>query len=250
MDYNSNLVRVLILAPIAPILLILFFLFRNRLQRGLRWFVAYLSCFVIFQISDFVIYEIHKPRIYFYASWAFNGVLLALAFMVIVEILRNVLLGYEALQRIATVFFTIAGVIVIAIAIYVGQFGAPGSHPMVASMLVIERSVRIIQIGLIVAMFAFVAFVGLNWRNHVFGIALGYGLYASAALPLNAYAAYIGSDVGFKIFILEQGIFLCIIAIWMTYILQPQLAKSVLLPPSAHEDLQKWNEELAGFTRK
>lgn len=250
MDYDSNLVRFFILAPIFPDLVILYALFRKNLQRELFWFLAYLCSFVMLEPVLFTIYQLHKPYLYFYASWLFEGIALVLAFMVILEVFRNVLVGYRALRRLAVTFLAVTGFSIIALAIYVGGFGAPGSHPQVAFMLVMERSVRIIQVGLIVALFGFVSFVGLNWKNHVFGIALGYGLYAACSLAISAYAAEVGAAVGYKVFLLDQCAYLCMIAIWMTYILQPEPAKRVLFPASARQDLQKWNEALAGYVGK
>jgi hypothetical protein len=245
MKYDSDLVRFLILAPILPHLAILFVLFRKQLHKEVRWFVLYLATTVAYLPVLFVVYQLRDARSYFYLSWLFNSIGLVLAFMVILDVARNVLSGYAAIQRLALGFVATVGVALLSLATYVGTLGAPDQDPIMAFLLIFERSIRIVQIGLIVSLFAFVALLGLNWKNYVFGIALGYGLYASASLSLIAYVAQVGPKVAYISIIIDQFAYLSMLAIWMTYVLQTEPAKRVLFPASARQDLERWNRALA-----
>jgi hypothetical protein len=250
MSWNSDLIRFLILAPILPVSVILFLLFRKRLHVHLWWFLSYLLVTIVTIPVGFVIYQSGDKVAYFLESWFGGVILITLAFMVILEVFRNVLADFKALQRLAAGFVILVGLGLFILAVYVGQFGAEGSDPMVASLLVMERSIRIVQLGLVIAIFGFVALFGLNWKNHIFGIALGYGLYAAVSMSLDAYVGHFGATVAYKAMLIEQFAYLSMLFIWVGYIVQPQPAKQTLFPASAHEDLQKWNEALAGFMRK
>jgi hypothetical protein len=245
MDYDSNLIRFFILAPIPPHLILLFALFRKELHQPLRWFSLYLIVPVITAPILFVIYQAQYKWTYYYVSWLLNGISLMLAFMVILEIFHNVLSDYKAIQRLAVGFVAAVGLGLLVVAVFVGKSGAPGSDPLVASLLVIERSIRIVQVGLIVSLFAFVSMMGLNWKNYLFGIALGYGLYAAASLSITAYVAQVGAKVAYKSLIIDEFAYLCMLAVWMTYVLQTEPAKRVLFPASARQDLERWNRALA-----
>ena len=56
-----------------------------------------------------------------------------------------------------------------------------------------ERSVQGRQCGLLVFLFLLSFYFGLPWRNHVFGIALGFGLFASIELVASAVRSQIGT---------------------------------------------------------
>src|SRR4051812_11097117 len=149
MYHNNNLIRFIILAPILPDLVILFLLFRRKLAKDVFWFVTYLSFCVVFLPVLFVIFELGDMWRYFDASWLYNAVALVLAFMVILEVYRNVLSGYAAIQRLAIFFIAAVGLTLLSVAVFVGTLGAPNADPAAALLLVIDRSVRIIRIGLI-----------------------------------------------------------------------------------------------------
>lgn len=245
MFYNNNLIRFIILAPILPDLIILVFLFRKKLAGRLVWFVSYLSFCVVFLPVLFALYQVGTKQDYFFYSWVYNEVTLALAFMVILEVYRNVLTGYAAVQRLSIGFVIAVSAALLAISTYVGSLGAPELDSVTRFLLVFERSIRIVQVGLIASLFAFVRLLGLNWKSYIFGIALGYGLYAAVALALTTYITLVGLEPSYMTTILEQAAYLCMLAIWMVYVLQPEPAKRIIFPPSARQDLERWNNALS-----
>lgn len=245
MKYDSNLIRFLILAPILPCSAILFALFQRKLHTRLWWFICYLSITLVTIPMGFIIYQSGDRIAYFFSAWFTNVVLITLAFMVILEVFRNVLWDFHAIRRVAVGFIAIVGLLLVCLAVYTGKFGATGSDPMVASLLVMERSIRIVQLGLVIAIFGFVSFFGLNWKNYVFGIALGYGLYAAVSLSIDVYVGHFGAGVAYAVTLIDQFSYLCMLSIWTIYLFQPEPAKRVLFPASARQDLERWNRALA-----
>lgn len=245
MDYDSNLVRFLILAPILPGAITLFVLFRRKVQKDIRWFVAYLLLVVSGGLILFLIYQSHKEWNFFYAGQVYDGIAAVIGFLVIHDIFRNAIGEYEAIRRTGTLFLAIVGLALFVVALFVGFYAPTNAYPEVKAILTTERSVRVIQVGLIVAIFALSSFLGLSWRHHVFGIALGFGLYAALNLSTIALVAHSGSRVAFKVWIIDQSAFDCTVVLWMMYALQSQDRPLANIPPSSRQDLEHWNQSLS-----
>ena len=57
------------------------------------------------------------------------------------------------------------------------------------------RSLRVIQVGLLLLLFSLASSLGLTWRSYAFGIAFGYGTYAIVDLVLSAIRVEYGDAV-------------------------------------------------------
>ncbi len=55
-----------------------------------------------------------------------------------------------------------------------------------AAIMTLQRSVRVVQCGLMLFLLVFSRYLGTNWRQKSFGIALGFGAFASVELSLVA----------------------------------------------------------------
>src|SRR5258708_2164780 len=58
--------------------------------------------------------------------------------------------------------------------------------PLVHAITTLQRSVRIVQVGLILFMLLFSSFLGVSRKQFSFGISLGFGLFAGVELMLMA----------------------------------------------------------------
>jgi hypothetical protein len=58
--------------------------------------------------------------------------------------------------------------------------------PIVASILTVQRCVRVVQCGLVVFLLAFSGKLGVSWRRLSFGVALGFGVISGSELLTNA----------------------------------------------------------------
>jgi hypothetical protein len=249
MDYNSNLVRILFYVPWAIEVVIGCVLVRRRLYRQLTWFTIYIGHHVFGTLIIYPIYESGDKVLYFYSRWSSDGISLTLAFMVILEIFRISLAEYPTVRRIGIRLLVIAALLSIVVALLLLPQGAKSATAMMKFIFVTERSLRIIQIALLVAMFAFSSYLALSWKNYVFGIALGYGLYAAANLAISAYGAYMGPGVAYRCSLLDSAAWSCGAAIWLVYLLQPEPKSPGLPPPSTKQDLEDWRNALTDLNR-
>jgi hypothetical protein len=160
---------------------------RRNLQRVFRIFFAYLT----FQIATFfILFPIFKwggYLVYFYAFWIYSAITLVLGFMVIHEIFLDVFRPYHTLKDLGSVLFRWAALVMLLVAGVVAA-SSPASEqgPLVQAIVTVQRCVRVVQCGLILFLLVFSKYLGVSWRQHSFGISLGFGSFAGAELAMLA----------------------------------------------------------------
>jgi hypothetical protein len=244
MDYNSNLVRLLFYVPTGMEVAIAYLLFHRRFYREVIWF----SVYILFQIASsavmYVLYEHGDPYLYFYSRWIAEGISVTLAFMVILEIFRISVDGYESIRRIGIRLLIGAAVVSVILGLSLMHQGVAARVSMVNFELEIENCLRIIQIGLLLTLFAFTSYLALNWSHYVLGIAVGYGLYAAANLAIHVSVLYVGKAY-YYFSLLDAGAFSCTVIIWLAYLWRSKSGTPPDLPPSSRDDLRSWDEALS-----
>jgi RsiW-degrading membrane proteinase PrsW (M82 family) len=112
-----------------------------------------------------------------------------------------------------------------------------------SAVLVTEETARILEVGLLVFLFVFSRAFGLHWRQSVFGIALGLGVFTSVELAGVALQTHIGPGA-YQAFNLARALsFNVSLLIWMGYILAPErMTSTAELPQRAQ--LEQWNQAI------
>ena len=250
MYYDSNLIRALILLSILPEYLIVFLIFRRRLHREISWFTLYLLFDATTTLLGFFVYQGSNHYYYFYTAWLQAMILYTLAFMVIAETFGNLLAQYKAIAKVGVRLLFITATVLLIIAVISAHLGAEHAHPIMKILLITKRSVMLIQVGVVVVMFAFSSYFGFDWKHYQFGISLGFGLLASVRLALAAYAAEFGSTFAKKSPMIEEIAFVCTVLLWTAYFLRPGTAPPPLPPTDVKHDLERWNEALSELLKR
>jgi len=230
-----------------PVLLVLIcaVALRRRLVPEFPVFFAYASYHLVRSAVLFLIYYRMTPAHYFYAYWIGQGVSILLGFAVIYELYCRVFQNYDAIQQFGGVAF--AGIAILLLAAAVLSVGsAPGADaPGISKAVVlVERSVRGMQCGLLLFLFVLASRFGLSWENYLFGIALGFGVFASIELVAVAIRAHVGLTAATALSQVNAAAYGCATMIWLCYLLAPLSVpqnRSIIVP---HNDLEKWNQAL------
>jgi hypothetical protein len=165
-------------------------MFRDKLYRKFPVFFAYaLSQVAVFSIVFPIQFE-GSYFAFFYSYWVTAAISLALGFGVIYELFLDVFQPYHTLKDLGTVLFKWAGLVMLLVAGVVAA-ASPVSQdgPLVQAVLTVQRCVRVIQCGLVLFLLLFSRYLGVSWRQKSFGIALGFGAFASVELFLVAFLA-------------------------------------------------------------
>lgn len=215
----------------------------RKLYRTFPIFFSY----VVFQIIAFALtFPFRDERYYtffFYSFWATTGVSVALGFKVIHEVFVDVFRPYHALRDLGTVLFKWAGLVMLMVAGVVAiSVGPNHTEPLVSGILTLQRSVRVVQCGLVLFLLVFSRYLGTSWRQKSFGIALGFGTFAAVELSLVALS-WRGTEVNNQVLasFLNMAAYNVTILIWVGYMLVKSPAReheSYMLRP------QRWEEGL------
>ena len=162
--------------------------------RGLhRKFPVFFS-YIVFQVVNFLVlfpiyklsstpYGMQHQLLYFYAYWISAAISLAIGFKVIHEIFLDVLRPYPNLKDLGTLLFKWAALVMFLVAMVVTAASQSGTEtPLGQAVIIVQRCVRVIQCGLILFLVFFSRHLGVSRKQFSFGIALGFGSFASIEL--------------------------------------------------------------------
>ena len=217
----------------------------KRLWRSLPIFAAYsltnaLALAVLYPMGK----ALPGSRVYFYTFYLLEGISVMLGFGVVYEVFGEILKPYDALKRVAanTSRWVLGGLIVLCLVVLIAQPSGDKSPPAKA-ILITEESARIVEVGLLAFLFLFSRAFGLHWRQNVFGIALGLGLFTGVDLAGLALRATLGPMAN-QWFNLAKTVSYSIgVLIWLGYILAPErITSPAELPQRAQ--LEQWNQAI------
>ena len=225
---------------------------RRGLISPLRAFLAY-SCLEVLWAVVSLFFFLHDPLFYhtgtyFAAFWAEQTISLLLGVMVIKEVFSSLFQPYTALHDLSGSAFRWLVLTFVLIALISGAL-APGvdQQRVVAGVYVLERSVRTVQVGALLFLFAFSKALGVSWRSHPFGVATGFGTLATFRLVAVALRAQ--TDYLQPLTLVLSGVGeICAVLIWTVYLLVPEHAHELNELPSVQ--LEQWNQALAGLLRR
>jgi hypothetical protein len=247
MSSHTLLVYVLGAAPALIQVIIIVAMFRNGSRKRFPMFWTYTLYQIALTIALMVFYQLGDME-YFFAYWSGAAVSAFLGFAVIYECFSQALQPYETLRDLGRLLFRWAAIVMGIVGfVFVLSTPAGTEHTLfVHNILIIERAVRIIQCGMLLLLYLFSHHVGITWRNQLFGVVLGFGVYASANLLMYALRSRFGEDWNASAAILNSLGYLVTTGLWAGYMLAPA-AERTLVRHEAPLILERWNTELAAI---
>jgi len=234
---------------VAPVFLqaaVLLRLWRSGLFRRYHVFFA----FVVFDLcSSAVLIPLWRmgPAAYaafFYAYWAVQAIGALLSFAVLWEIYRAALGAYEGLRRLMDNVFSGMIVVLLLISVVLAAWEpAAGPSRTTAAIMVLARSVHLVQAGLLLVLLLLKAELGLAWRHPLFGIAMGFALYATLQVVIFAVRAQAGAVADPMLRLLGPVSYNLAALTWLAYLWRPERAPTALTP-SLSADLLRWDRAL------
>jgi len=206
--------------PILQTTLILF-MFQRKLHRVFPRFFSY----IIFQIVKsgilFVVYRYSQEN-YFDAYWAGNALSVLLGVVVMDEILQHLLKKYGGIQKLASVIFRWAcGLLILLSIVNAFSMHQASADRVVSAVLLFDRSVRVMQCGLCILLMILCRFLRNCWRQHVFGIALGFGIFACIEMVLVSVVLYFGDGPAAIVSLIKSSAYNAVTMLWIVYLKRP-----------------------------
>jgi hypothetical protein len=187
---------------------------------------------------------------YFYVYWAFTPITMAFEFAILYELLVNALKPYAALIDLGKMLFRWAAVFLVLAALLTAFATAgSGNNKIVAASELLQRTVRLMQCGLLLLFFGLEKRLGLTWRTHSMSIALGLGIYAAVDLSSTYLIDRIPAMTGaFQIF--TQFVYLGAAFLWAVSLARPEPARNNVLESPSRLIFQRWNEALISYSAR
>jgi len=161
---------------------------RRKLYKQFPIFLWFLLAQVTIFVISYPIYRIYGGSGYGYFGlfWTQQALNAVLSFKIIHEVFLDVFRPYHALKDLGTPVFKWAGLVMLLVAVVVAASNSFAQDPIEHAVLTLQRSVRLVQFGLILFLILFSRFLGVSRKQVSFGIALGFGLYGGVDLLLLA----------------------------------------------------------------
>lgn len=220
----------------------------RKLYRKFPLFSAY-TALILLRVPLSLILRGHHPWGYFYAYWGGEVLSWALCLAAIQEAMHHLLKPYPSVRRLVVILFHWGGTLLIAFALLT-TYTSPGTDPerLMAGILVLERSVRIVQVGLLSLVFVLTGFLRLRWPQPAFGITVGFAIFATielAAVTVRAESGYIAHTTFAW---LKPFAFLIAQAFWLYYLARPERVEARERPPAPA--LAGWDAALTELLRR
>jgi len=222
----------------------------RRLYRDYPLFFAYiLNQLVIFFVLIYC-YQLGIRDVYRQAYLAASAVDAVLRFGVICELFSHVFRQYEGIRQLGSVLLRWASVILLFIAVLVAASGTGSdSDRFLAGLFAMERSVEIVQGGLLFLLFVLSSSLGLRWKHHTLSIALGFGVVSSVHLATFTLRAQLGMAADDILSLISNAGYDCAVLIWLgtLYAREPVHQFNQQIP---RWDVEAWNHALEGLLRR
>lgn len=165
--------------PLGLLLLLLYFLLRKRTYKVCPWFFVYTAFAVVADIARFV--ALGHPYPYRLTYWVTEAVYDLLGILVMYEVLQTVLGNLTRAWWARLIF---PAVFVAGIGMSIARANVVPSRLVGIEFYIAvgEIAVRFVQVFVFAGLVTLVPVLGLKWRQYPFGVATGFGLYATVML--------------------------------------------------------------------
>lgn len=219
---------------------------RRKLRQEFPFFFAYAAFQVVSVPVHFALYQWGSYADYFYGYWTTSALGIGLGLAVLFEIFQHAFRPYAALRGLGSMLFRWAALVLLLVAVITALTAPSGQNPIITAVLSLERSIRMMQIGLLVLMLFFSPQLGLSWRHRLFGITAGFGGYAAVSLTLVSLRAQLGIPSDSTYTLINSGAYVLAGATWFAYLLAPEPARQAVRVQPVPDS---WDFALQGIGR-
>lgn len=218
-------------------------------RRGMRQRFPYFFSYAVFQVVSFLVqFSVfhYWPSLYFYEYWVGAALSIGISFAVIYEVFTEVFDPFEGLRDLGRVLFRWAAIVLVlaAVVMIVVTNSASASIAITRGIVAFERSVRIMQCGMVLLMILCAPHLGLRRGHRVFGIGVGFGVMAAIDLIAVAVVSRIGVSQTVATFnsLLHMAAFNFAAVLWSVYFVRPEPARGPVVQVAPSE---RWNYALS-----
>ncbi len=214
-------------------------LLAKRTWQNFPAFTAYVFYSVFEAAAIYAVF--HRGMVYFYTYWTCEAIGIFLGLAVVREIFTSLFSPHPALRKLAAMVFRVAVVALLILASAVIYAESGNARGIADGVLLAQEAARVVEVGLIMFLFLSSSAFGLHWKQNVFGMALGLGLFGAVELVTVTLIGHVSIPIA-SAFNLVHGLSFCTtLLIWLGYLLVPERATSGAEMPKQAQ-LEQWNQ--------
>ncbi|HSM87327.1 MAG TPA: hypothetical protein VLT16_14310 [Candidatus Limnocylindrales bacterium] len=198
---------------------------RARLQRQFPWFFAFISLSLL---STFALFAVGSNQgLYFRIYWISEACSTFVVFFALLEVFHHVFRRFYEIRWFRALFPAV-GILLTAIAVIRTAATPPVQGSTVAAMIfAAEVAVGLLEVGLFFLFFILVRFFKVRWRQHAFGIAMGFGISAAGSLVIYVLRSEFGTKFDPVVRIMPPIAYTIAVFVWLLTFITPQPAGPV-----------------------
>ncbi len=211
-------------------------------------FVSYLAFGALATIAGLAGYVYGSCLGYQYLIWVFGFLFVALEFGVMYEVFCSALKPYSALIDLGKMLFGWASLFLL-IAASITAFATVGSQQskLAAAVAVVERSMRLIECGLLLLFFLLEKKLGLSWKTPSISIALGLGCCAAVDLVISYLRTLFIPTSRPVLDVVNITLYMTVLGFWGICMALPRTERKTVLDSPNRLIFQRWNESLLSY---
>ncbi|MFI5116131.1 MAG: hypothetical protein ACHP8B_05465 [Terriglobales bacterium] len=217
-------------------------MYRRGLHRDYPYFFNYALLQVVSDPVLFVVQR-HSYTLYYWGYWFSIALSALISFAVLQEVFHEAFRPYEALRDLSVILFRWSGLVVLLFGVMWAVTATQSSRvdTITSTILLAQRCVCLMQCGLVFFLLLFSEYLGISRRHVLFGIALGFGIFASVSMLIAAALSH-GTFVHVSVLRqIESAAYDFAVIIWLGYTALAPARSRVALASARSKD---WNYAL------
>jgi hypothetical protein len=216
---------------------------RRGLHRDYPFFFNYTIIGVVAEPLLFVL-NLTSYTGYYYAYYVNLGLSVIISFAVLQEIFKDAFRPYEALRDLSVILFRWSALVVLLVAVmWAINVGKSDKGFVEQAIQLANRSVRLMQCGLVFFLLLFSEYLGIPRRSLLFGISLGFGFFASVNMLVVTGLSHRTIIRHGHLSEINSAAYLIAVVIWLGYTMAAAPSRSKIAEGSLLRS-KDWNSAL------
>jgi hypothetical protein len=196
-------------------------------------------------------YRLNAPTAYLHAYVAFQAIEAILQIGIVCELYSDVFRPYEGIRHFGSSFLRWASIFFLFLAIVVAAYSTGAdSYKFLGNLFALERSLEIVQAGLLVVLLIASSILALQWKPRTLGIALGFGLFTAVNLIAYTVRFELGMSTQHPLSLVSNAAYDFAVIIWVRAFYAAPKVVPELEPRPVDWDPHSWNEALSDYMHR
>ncbi len=227
------------------------------LRGSYRQFRFFSLCMALSVMSAIAFIAVRRHlSLYLGVYWGNEGISVVLTFLALQESFYLVFRNFLSIRWFKLLFPGI-GFLMLFVAIFRAAFHPVSQASFLASTLIsLEIGVGFLQFGIFCLFILLVRFFHMRWRQHAFGVILGFGIAAGGTLIVLLLRSEFGTKLNPIVRITAPIAYIMAVVIWLITFLRPEPLQprldgaSALSPEQMATDLRRYTQAVKGILER